>query len=114
MGSTALLEGNRKMTNQEIAKTIISQIQFADSRALWAWGAKNFVTQTNGVKFQVNGLKFKGHVVITLTPADTYTIELGKLNLRANAKNFGWNSVAKIEDIYCDNLMETIDAAIER
>jgi len=102
------------MTNHEIAKTIISQIQYADRSALMAWGAKKFVVQTNGVMFQVNGLKFKGHVIVTLTPADTYTVELGKMNLRRNAKNPGWNTVAKIEDVYCDNLMEIIDGAIER
>ena len=65
----------------EIAKTIQSQIVTIDNMALFAWGAKKFTalpetnTTLGGLQFVVNGLAFKGIIVISLNGSDLYEIE---------------------------------------
>ncbi len=80
---------------QEIANTIISQINSLDRMALWAYGAKNYAylgeneTRNGGLQFQVNGLKHKGYVAIELTWSDEYTIifyKIGKAGIKVTHK----------------------------
>jgi hypothetical protein len=65
----------------KIARTILEQIKFGDKWALIAYGASNYVAlpeskeYQGGVKFQVNGLKHKGTVLVQLKWIDTYTFK---------------------------------------
>jgi hypothetical protein len=102
----------------EIAKTIIDQIKATDKMALWAWGSKDFTSISEfkndrglylgGLSFRVNGMKHKGQVRVLLHGSDTYHVEIGKVRLGQ------WKSLAFIDDVYCDTLMDTIDGLIER
>ncbi len=95
------------MSNQEeIARTIIQQINFKDKFALIAWGARYFTAINEskefqgGLSFQVNGLKHKGWVTIKLRWVDDYTI------IFINKKR---EIVKTFEGVYCDMLVPIID-----
>lgn len=89
----------------QIAKTIISQINYADRSALLAWGASNFLALQEskefqgGVSFKVNGLVFKGEVKIELRWVDDYTVSFVR-----NGK-----TIKQYECVYCDMLVDIID-----
>ncbi len=90
----------------QIAKTIIEQIRYFDRSALMAWGAKNFIAMPEskdaqgGIRMNVNGLTFKGIVLIELTWLDEYVVSFitksGEIQ-------------RKYEGVYCDNLVPIID-----
>ena len=99
------------MTTQEnqtidIAQTIINQIRYFDKMALMAWGATNMIAMPKskefqgGLRFKVNGLKFRGYVMIMLHWLDDYTISF--LDNRGNEKKI-------VEGAYCDMLVDVID-----
>ncbi len=103
----------------EIAKTIRQQILFGDPAALMAWGAEKFMAlpeqklafgkvQLGGLQFKVNGAKFRGFVIVRLMGNDTYTIVLRKV------RGATITDLSTTEDVYCDELMTTIDRLIER
>ncbi len=97
------------MTDLTIARTIISQIKALDHMALFAWGFKNGVGLDDGVQFDVNGLKFKGKVIIKLTAMDDYTITFGRMN----RKTFEFDVKHTAEGVYCDQLVEILDHYVE-
>ena len=90
----------------EIAQTILNQIKYTDRSALMAWGAKGFTAQLEskefqgGVKFLVNGLKFKGIIRIMLRWVDDYTLTFTSVSGK---------EIKRFEGIYCDQLVEVID-----
>ena len=96
------------MENQSlsIAKTILQQIQYADRWFLPAIGAKNFLALTDskmfqgGVRFNVNGLKHKGVVMIQLRWVDDYTISFINKN---------GEEVKSVEGVFCDMLIDVLD-----
>lgn len=94
---------NRTM---EIAQTIVSQIKALDFWAMGAWGCQNLVALpeskefAGGLRFKVNGMKFKGYVAIELRWVDDYTISF--LNRKGEVAK-------KVEGVYCDQLVEIID-----
>ena len=102
-----------------IAKTVLEQIKSGDKWALAAWGAKNAVAMAagktddggyrlGGVTFAVNTPKLShGKVRVSLMANDTYTVESGRV------RQGQWKSLGKKEDIYFDQLTETIDSLIE-
>lgn len=92
-----------------IAKTIISQINAIDRRAIWAWGAKDFVNTGTGLQFKVGGLaKFKGHVHIKLDEgSDLYDIEFYKIR-KGEIK-----VVHDCRGIFADNLVNVIDMVVQ-
>lgn len=100
--NTAEIESN----TMSIAKTIINQIKYGDRMALMAWGATNFIALNEskefqgGVRFKVNGLKFKGYVQVQLRWVDDYTISF--------IKKTG-ETVKQLEMVYCDMLVDVID-----
>lgn len=88
---------------------------------LMAWGAKNFqsfsekffkedLSHLGGLFFKVNALLHKQKVMIRLQGNDLYHVEIG------NIRNGVWvkkkNSETKT-DIYCDDLIDIIDAMVE-
>lgn len=89
-----------------IAKTILQQIQYADKWFLPAIGAKNFLALPEskmfqgGVRFNVNGLKHKGIVEISLRWVDDYTISF--------LSRTG-DEIKSVEGVYCDMLIDVLD-----
>ncbi len=107
------------MNSREIAQTILEQIKYLDHMALMAWGSKHLIAlssedrpngkrQIGGLQMTVNGMKFRGQVLIRLMANDTYTIECGTL-FKTN-----WKMKHQLEDVYCEQLVEIIDSLIER
>ena len=100
----------QRRTEERIARTILEQIKANDVWALAAYGAKNFIahnadnSKLGGVQFDVNGLNFKGRVIIELMFDDTYTITFGKLNVK-----YEWNEIKKVEGVYFDMLVDVLD-----
>lgn len=90
----------------QIAKTIISQIKYTDKWALMAYGSTNYVALPEskefqgGLQFKVNGYKHKGIVRIQLKWIDTYTITF------VSKKG---EIIKKVEDVYCDMLVDVLD-----
>ena len=93
-------------TSVHIAQTILNQIKFLDKSALMAWGAKNYVALPEpknfqgGVRFQVNGLTFKGWVKVELTWLDEYQVSF--INKKAGVGK-------SYEGVYCDMLVDIIE-----
>jgi len=83
-----------------IAKTIANQI---GNPALFMLGAKNLIDHGDALSFRVRGSKAVNYIKITLTPADLYTMEFGKV----------WGSkytVKNVEDgMYFDMLRDAIE-----
>jgi hypothetical protein len=73
---------------------------------IWSWGARSF-TQYRGrvLAFRVSGHHFKGNIALMVNGSDLMDIHL--TNIRGKL-------VEKIEDIYIEDLIETIDNRIER
>ena len=89
-----------------IAKIIKDQIKAIDFWALPSYAAADFksLTETDqregGLSFQVNGLHFKGMILIELTWMDEYRISFVRED----------ETVEKIVDhVYCDQLVEVLD-----
>lgn len=97
------------MTNMTIASTIYGQIHALDGMAWYAWGSKNPMALKDGLQFDVNGLVFKGKVIIKLTAMDDYTITFGRMN----RKTFEFDVKETAEGVYCDQLVEILDHYIE-
>ncbi len=72
-------------------------------------GALLGVTQFAGdstslrLKFKAQGKDGINCFKVTLTPDDTYTVEFFKV------ARINWHEKGKVEDVYCDNLVETIE-----
>ena len=111
-----------RMSNHvEIAKTIQSQIVTVDNMALFAWGAKKFAalpgteTTLGGLQFVVNGLAFKGIIVISLNGSDLYEIE-AKTKSRINRRTMEQTGLKRkffAKDIYAEDLVNVLDSIIE-
>lgn len=95
-----------RTNDKEIAETIFNQlkgyfIMFA------SWGSHKFVDMGDGLKFNVQGRKFTGQVIIKLNINDTYTILFGQLTEE------GWMLREVYEEVYVDQLHELIDEYVE-
>ena len=109
---------NKQSRSLEIANIILGQIRASDRSALMAWGASRFVSleeekigdlfSMGGIKFNVRGMKYTGTVVVRLMANDTYRLEVG----RPYKKEFRVKKL--MEEVYCDELMDMIDEAVER
>ena len=91
-----------------IAQTILAQIKTIDPRAIWAWGAKDFVATRNGLLFKSSGMvRWKGYVHITLDEGqDLYNIEFYKM------RGVKRTVAATVEGIFADQLVELIDSQV--
>jgi hypothetical protein len=92
---------------QQIAKTILDQINFGDKWFLPAVGAKNFYSMSEskefagGLGFQCNGLNTSVHwVKIQLRWLDDYSIIFFNKNRE---------TVKIVNGVYCDQLIEILD-----
>jgi hypothetical protein len=95
--------------SDQIARTIHSQIRTLDSRALLAWGAKDYVMHKNALSFKSSGLAtWKGTVHIEyVCGADSYTIKFFKV--RSGQVKF----VKEVEDVYATELVKIIDSVVQ-
>ena len=118
-----------KTYHAEVAKTIMSQMKALDTMALWAWGAKDWVAIpagehkkatveagvykpfVGGLHFRVNGLSFKGHIIITLNGSDLYDI-VAITNYEMSARGSQKPKFA-ICDVYAEDLIYMLDGFIE-
>ena len=94
------------MTNVEIANTIRSQIGHG---TLFMMGAKNLVATETGLTFRIGrNAKSVSHVMITLEPSDTYTVEFRRVR---NSKNGITNKlVNSFDDVYADMLHTVLES----
>ena len=126
-----LLERLENKTGQllesQVAKTILQQMGGA-GRIKAMTGAKHFMADGRSVsfKFPNKGAKKPNYVKITLTPADLYDIEFGRVGKRsmkisaqdkATAKAKGWaipqedyyEKLKTIKGIYFDQLIDIFE-----
>ena len=91
-----------------IAQNILAQIKALDPRAIWAWGAKDFVATKNGLLFKSSGMvRWKGYVHITLDEGqDLYNIEFYRM------RGVKRTMAATVEGIFADQLVELIDSQV--
>ena len=91
------------------AKTILSYINSTDPRAVWAWGAKDFVALPDGLQFRTGGLaKFKGLIHIKYNHGtDLYDIEFLKIKKGLPVV------VASTSDVYADMLVDVVDSVVQ-
>ena len=89
----------------QIAKTILQQIKAIDPMAMMAWGAKDMVALTDGLRFKSSGMvKWKGLVSVKYDEAmDLYNLEFGRI------RKYEYKIDEKIDGVYVDQLVELID-----
>jgi len=105
----------------QVAKTILNQIKvLTPQQVFWSWGASKFQAigenQIEGIKeeysgglmFYVRGMKHKGHVLVSLTWRDTYTVSIGSVRKgKINPKK-------EVTDVHFNELPDVIDNLIEK
>ena len=109
------------MTSTQIAQTILDQTKaLTPAPVFWSWGASKFravrenqiqgvgENYLGGLVFYVRGMKHKGHVLITLSLNDTYTVTIGNV-IKGQIR-----TKKQINEVYFDQLGEIIDELIER
>ncbi len=91
------------------ANTILEQIRAQDPKAIWAWGAKDFVNMGNGLKFRTSGLTpWKGHIYIRYNAGqDLYDVQFYRLK-----RNMEIQVDKEVESVYADQLVEVIDGFV--
>jgi hypothetical protein len=94
------------MADTQVANTILQQL--GGKRFVLMTGSSNFVCTENSLTFRVPSAKNKiTHVVITLEPSDTYTVEF--LNCRMTANGYKREVVSTHEDVYFDVLEDVFE-----
>lgn len=84
----------------QIAETIQAQL---GHKALYMLGAKNFATNGNDLCFRIRGSKAVNYIKITLTPADLYDMEFGKI------WGHNYKVVETCEGVYADMMHQLIE-----
>jgi hypothetical protein len=94
------------MTDMTVANTILEQLG-GHMFALMT-GAKNFSGTENSLTFKIPNAQNKiTHIIITLEPSDTYTVEF--YNCRITSKGLKRELVESINDVYCDMLQDVFE-----
>lgn len=91
----------------QIATVIFQQIVSLDNLAFFSWGGHNLIKSESTLQFSCSGRNIPSHgaIKITLTPNDTYNIELFRTS--------PFEKLAEANDVYWDNLVEIIDAMLD-
>lgn len=88
----------------EMAKYIMSILR-TQLMVVWSWGFNSPMAVKNGLRFKVQGFKFKGFVEVVYNEGsdlfDVSFIKAGKV-------------VKAIDDVFFDTLVETIDHYVEK
>ncbi|MGL5922166.1 hypothetical protein [Chroococcidiopsis sp.] len=92
-----------------VGQTIYEQLRATAKTEMFCWGAREYVDMGDGLKFKVNGAKFKGYVYVKYDGIlDTYTVQL------ATIKKLEWKVKQEVSDVYCDELGSVIDSLVEQ
>lgn len=84
----------------QVAEIIRQQL---GNGTLYMLGAKNLATSGNDLQFRIRGSRNVNFIKITLTPADLYDIEFGKI------KKYDYDVVKVHEGVYVDMLHGLIE-----
>ena len=88
----------------EMAKYIMSILR-TQLMVVWSWGFHNAKAVENGLRFNVQGFKFRGVVEVVYNEAwDLFDVSFIK----------GGNVINTIEGVYFDMLVDTIDYYVEK
>jgi hypothetical protein len=82
----------------QVAQTILEQI--GGKRFLVMTGAKNLVGTEDSLMFSIPTSNKINKVRVTLTPADTYTVEF----MNFSSRKLECSTLKKVDDVYCDML----------
>jgi hypothetical protein len=91
------------MTSMEVAQTILQQL--GGRRFLTMTGARDLTGYADALAFKLprfSGVKVN-YVKLTLTPADTYTVEFSRIHGRTVTK------LSEHTDVYCDQLQRLFE-----
>lgn len=95
------------LTESNVAKTILKQINAIDKWALDSYGAKNFVQDKDSIQFDVRGSKFRGRVRISYDKRnDTYVVELG------NVRKLEWKQKYMMKNVFAGDLVNVLDQQV--
>lgn len=95
------------MNSQQIANIITDQIRALDRSAFLYWGTRDMQVIDKGLCFKTSGLvRWKGFVSIVLNHNDFYDICFFKI--RKHQKQV----VKQLNDVFCGDLVELIDAQV--
>jgi hypothetical protein len=110
------------MENQ-VGQIIWQQMKTLDMNLVWCMGVQKPRALQNGLRFSVNGLSFKGDVVITLNGKDLYDISFIKVSRKVNKemKDLGvkiFNTtetlLETINDVYAEDMMQVLELKVEK
>lgn len=88
----------------EMAKYIMSILR-TQLMIVWSWGFHNPIAIKNGLRFRVQGYKFRGIVEVVYNEGkDLFDVSFIKTN----------KVVMQIEGVYFDMLVEVIDCHVEK
>jgi len=91
-----------------VAQTILAQIRAIDIWAMGAWGARDLVAMTDGLKFKTTGtVKWKGYVYVKYDYGrDLYDVIFARL------RKMAWVEDEKVEGVYVEDLVRIIDSRV--
>lgn len=91
--------------SNSIGKTILQQINTLDCRSMMAWGAKDIVYMSDGLKFKTSGLvRHKCFVYIQYnTGLDLYNIQFARI------RKYEWIVDHELPMVFADGLVTHID-----
>lgn len=102
-----LLEIASKCRPLEDVQTLVYHMRRTIKAITWGargWTVLQVAGRSMGLKFRVSGNHHKGYVVLTVNGLDLFDIYL--LNMKGEVKE-------KIESIYLEDLIDTIDKKVE-
>ncbi len=99
---------NKEIKTMNTAQIIWSQISISTKMAC---GARKAVAREDGLHFQVGAARPLTKIVVTLTAADRYNVQLVKINLRSKTPV---TILEETEGIFFDRLSETIYSMVNK
>jgi hypothetical protein len=93
------------MADMTVANTILAQ--YGGRQFQMVTGARDFTGSENSLTFRIPTHRTITHVVTTLTPSDTYTVEY--INCRMTKDSFKREVVSIHEDVYFDSLQDIFE-----
>jgi hypothetical protein len=91
------------MTVSNVAQTILAQL--GGRKFIAMTGAKNLMAGDNSLQFAIPTSNKINRVRITLTPADTYTVEF------FNVRGYEFKLLSTHDDVYCDQLADVFESS---
>lgn len=91
-----------------IATIIRDQLRALDPMAMPAWGAKDLINMSDGLKFKTSGMvRWKGYVYIKYdTGQDLYNV------IFAQVRKMEWKVQRQVDGVFADQLVSVIDGQV--